>query len=124
MKGSNIMTNETKNFFVEQVNNLINAPSCCAEAKAAGKEWLEAVGTDKEAEASKKLIAEVERDIMPVDNLIAFVSSPAAQGIFGEEGAKNMLSHANELKAEGANYCDCPACTACAAILEKKDELN
>ena len=117
------MTNETKDFFVEQVNNLINAHSCCAEAKAVGKEWLEALGSDKEAEASKKLIAEVEADIMPVDGLIAFSGTEAALNIFGEEGAKAMFNHATELKAKGEAYCDCPACVACANIISRKDEL-
>ena len=43
--------------------------------------------------------------------------------IFGAEGAAGLLAHAQELKAAGAKYCDCPACAAAAAILEKKDEL-
>jgi len=33
------------------------------------------------------------------------------------------LAHAKEIKAKGAKYCDCPACTACAAILAKKAEM-
>ena len=66
------MTNELRTYLTEQVNALKNAASCCAEAKAVCAEWLEAAGTDKEAEMTKKLIAEVEADIMPVDGLIAF----------------------------------------------------
>lgn len=50
------MTNELRTYLTEQVNALKNAPSCCAEAKAVCAEWLEAVGTDKEAEMTKKLI--------------------------------------------------------------------
>ena len=91
---------------------------CCAEAKAVCREWLDAVGTDKEAETTKKLFAEVEADIMPVDTLIAFAGSEA-----GEEVAKNVLTHAEEIKKNGAKFCDCPACTACAAIIAKKAEL-
>ena len=71
------MTNELRTYLTEQVNALKNAPSCCAEAKAVCAEWLEAAGTDKEAEMTKKLIAEVEADIMPVDGLIAFAGSEA-----------------------------------------------
>ena len=44
-------------------------------------------------------------------------------GVFGAELAKNILAHAEEIKAAGAEYCDCPACAACKAILEKKAEL-
>jgi len=42
----------------EKVKELINAPSCCAELKAVGKAWLDAVGTSAEKEMSEKLIAE------------------------------------------------------------------
>ena len=37
--------------------------------------------------------------------------------------AKNVLAHAEEIKKNGAKFCDCPACTACAAIIAKKAEL-
>lgn len=116
------MTKELKDYMTEQVNALMNAFSCCAEAKAACKEWLEAVGTDKEAEATKKLVAEVEADIMPIDTLIAFAGSEAGTKVFGDK-AKDVLNHAEEIKKAGAKFCDCPACQACAAILAKKAEL-
>lgn len=117
------MTNELKAYLTEQVNALKNAPSCCAEAKAVCEEWLAAAGTENEAAATKKLLAEVEADIMPVDNLIAFAGSEAGAKVFGEEIAKNVLAHAEEIKKNGAKFCDCPACTACAAIIAKKAEL-
>ena len=90
------MTQETLNFVKEQTEALIAAPSCSAEAKAAAEKWLAAVGTAEEAEATKAYIAELEDDI---------------------------LAHAKEIKADGAAYCDCPACAACKAILDKKAEL-
>ena len=117
------MTKELLAYMTEQVKALVAAPSCCAEAKAVGEEWLAAAGTDKEAEATKKLLAEVEADIMPIDGLIAFVGSEAGAKVFGAEMAKNVLAHAEELKANGAKFCDCPACKACEAILAKKAEL-
>ena len=76
-----------------------------------------------EEAATKKLLAEVEADIMPVDGLIAFAGSEAGVKVFGEEMAKNVLAHAEEIKKNGAKFCDCPACTACAAIIAKKAEL-
>lgn len=93
------------------------------ETKAAAQNWLDALGTDKEAEQTKNLIAELEMDIMPVDNLIAFADSEAGAQVFGAEKAKNVAAHGREIKAAGAKYCDCPACSAVAAILEKKNEL-
>lgn len=117
------MTKELTAYMIEKVTALMEAPTCCAEAKAVCAEWLEAAGTDKEAEMTKKLIAEVEADIMPVDTLIAFAGSEAGEKVFGAEMAKNVLAHAEEIKKNGAKFCDCPACTACAAIIAKKVEL-
>lgn len=117
------MKQETLNFVKEQTAALIAAPSCSAEAKAAAEKWLAAVGTAEEAEATKAYVAELEADIMPIDGLIAFAGSDAGVGVFGAELAKNILVHAEEIKAAGAEYCDCPACAACKAILEKKAEL-
>lgn len=117
------MKQETLNFVKEQTAALIAAPSCSAEAKAAAEKWLAAVGTAVEAEATKAYVAELEADIMPIDGLIAFAGSDAGVGVFGAELAKNILAHAEEIKAAGAEYCDCPACAACKAILDKKAEL-
>lgn len=117
------MNAEVKDYVTQKVNELMQAPSCCPEAKETAKNWLDAVGTDKEAEAAKSLIAELEADIMPIDGLIAFAGSEAGAQVFGAETAKNVLAHGQELKASGAKYCDCAACAACEAILEKKDDI-
>ena len=117
------MNQNVKDYVTEKVKDLMNAPSCCAEAKAAAQNWLDAVGTDQEAAKTRELIAEVEMDIMPIDGLIAFADSDAGAQVFGAETATKVAAHAKEIKAAGGKYCDCPACAACAAILEKKDEL-
>lgn len=117
------MNQSVKEYVEQKVKELINAHSCSPEAKAAGQEWLDALGTEKEDEQTGKLIAELEQDIMPVDSLIAFAGSGAGVQVFGEELAPKVEAHAKELKASGAQYCDCPACAACLAILEKKEEL-
>lgn len=117
------MNANVRDYVVGKVKELMDAPSCCKEAKDAAKNWLDAIDTDKEAEAAKNLIAELEEDIMPIDGLIAFAGSEAGAQVFGEDTAKNVLTHAEEIKASGAKYCDCAACAACEAILEKKDEI-
>lgn len=117
------MKDKVKDYVVQKVNELIHAPSCCAEAKVAAQNWLDAVGTDKEAEETKKLIAELEMDIVPIEGLIAFAGSEAGEKVFGKEMADNLKNHALEIQAAGAKYCDCPACAAVAAILDKKDEM-
>lgn len=60
---------------------------------------------------------------MPLEGLIAFAGSDMGAQVFGEEGAKNILNHAKERKEAGEKYCDCPACAACEALLEKKVEI-
>ena len=78
--------------------------------------WFRFLRGNKKTETSKE-------DIMPIDTLIAFAESDAGAKVFGEEHAKEVAAHAKEIKEAGAVYCDCPACSAAAAILAKKDEL-
>ena len=117
------MNQNVKDYVVRKVQELMGAHSCCAEAKAAAQNWLDALGTEKEAQASRQLVAELEMDLMPVDGLIAFAGSEAGAAVFGAEMAKQVEAHGKELKAAGKKYCDCPACAAVEAILEKKDAL-
>ena len=63
---------------------------------------LEAAGTDKEAEASKALVAELEEDIVTVDGLIAFAESEGGAQVFGAEKTKEVAAHAKEIKAADA----------------------
>lgn len=117
------MEQSVREYVTEKVKVLISAPSCCGQAKAAGENWLKAAGTDQEAEQTKNLIAELEMDIMPVDGLIAFAASEAGAKVFGPDKAKEVEAHGKELKDAGRKYCDCPACAAVEAILEKKDQM-
>ncbi|MFT4107216.1 MAG: molecular chaperone Hsp90 [Lacrimispora sp.] len=117
------MDKELLNYTVEKTHELMNAPSCSKEAKTAAQTWLDAVGTEKEAAETKNYIDELAADIMPIDGLIGFAESDTGVQIFGADTAKHIAAHAKEIKSAGANYCDCPACAAAAAILDKKEEL-
>ncbi len=108
----------TKEKLISTVKELIAAPSCCAPLKVKAQAWLDSPDDKAVAE---EFITELEGDITPIDSLVAFANSPVAAKIFGEEGAKNFLVHANELKASGAKYCDCAACTPGLKILENKN---
>lgn len=110
-------------YVVEKTKELTASSYCCKEAKAAAQAWLDAVGTDAEAAETKKYIAELEADIMPIDTLIQFAQSGAGSKLFGAEAARGIAAHAKEIKAAGAGFCDCPACAAVADILAKKDLL-
>lgn len=118
------MNQELQDYVAEKSRELMNAPSCSREAREAAQAWLDAVGTDREEEQTKKYIAELEQDIVTVDGLAAFAESEAGIQVFGgEEAAKNVAAHAREIKAAGAKYCDCPACAAVEAILAKKEQM-
>ena len=117
------MNDNVKEYVIQKVKEMIDAPSCSTEAKTAGNNWINSLGTENEAQETKKLIKELEQDIMPIDMLIDFTASDAGVKLFGKEMAENINQHAKEIKNGGAIYCDCPACAAAAAVLEKKDEL-
>ena len=118
------MKKEVMDYVVKKTHELMEAASCSKEAKEAAQVWLDAVGTEKEAEETKKYIEELEADIMPVDNLIAFAESEMGAKVFGGiDAAKGVAEHGKAIKAVGVKYCDCPACVAVEAILEKKDGM-
>lgn len=91
----------------ELTQDLLQAPSACKEVK----------------EAATAYVKELEADIMPIDGLISFAGSDMGAQVFGADDAKKILAHAEEIKASGAKYCDCPACAACEALLNKKAEI-
>lgn len=102
---------------------LIVTPPCCPDLHAAGRNWLNALGTDKEHEAAEALLKELEEDVGSIDDTIAFFSSPAAAAHFGKENAEKMLDEMKRAKADCAVYCTCPACTLGAKLIEAKDVL-
>lgn len=107
----------TQEQFKETVQAIMNAPSCCGELKDACQAWLDAEGTDKEASAKDFLLKEAKLDITSIDSLIAFSGSPAGVETFGQELAKHLHDHALEIKGQGAQYCDCPACVGCLKLI-------
>ena len=117
------MEQNTREFVAEKAKEMMNAFSCSAEARAAAESWLAAMGTAQEAEETKKFIAELEQDVLPISACVAFTASEAGIKLFGAEKAKQMHEHSVELQKSGAVYCDCPACTAGAAILARKAEM-
>lgn len=117
------MDKTLQTFVVAKTKELMAAESCSQEAKDAAQAWLDALGTPQEAEETKKYLQELEEDVLPIEACIAFTQSEAGIQLFGPEQARAMAAHAQEVKASGAKFCDCPACTAGQAILEKKAAL-
>ncbi len=99
---------------IKLANDVLAAPSACPEFKAAANAYIASPDDEKWA----ALVAEAKEDINPIEGTIAFFSGDIAKRIFGEEVAAEKLAHAEEIKAQGAIYCDCPGCTAAKAIIE------
>ncbi len=108
-----------KEEIIAKVQEMINAPSCCADLKTAGQAYIDAVGTEKEAEAQEALAAELKEDVTPIDSLIAFAGSETGKAVFGEEGAGAMLIAAKNAKAAGEDTCLCDACQAGKVLLKE-----
>ena len=65
------MKKEVMDYVVGKTHELMEAPSCSKEAKDAAQAWLDAVGTEKEAEETKKYNEELEVDSRAEENLNA-----------------------------------------------------
>ena len=83
----------------ELTQDLLQAPSACKEVKEAAQNYLDAAGTEKEADAATAYVKELEADIMPIDGLISFAGSDMGAQVFGADDAKKILAHAEEIKA-------------------------
>lgn len=112
------MEKKVLDYVTAKTKELLQAASCNPETAQAAEKWLAAVGTPQEAEATKQYLADLKACIMPVDGLIAFAESADGEKVFGKETAAHIAAHAHEIKAAGAEYCDCPACAAVKAILD------
>ena len=90
---------------VEKVKALIAAPSCYAGLKKIAEEYIAALGSDREKEAGRKLVAELEADVLSIDDVLAFFESDAGEKTFGAEQAAAYAAHAREVKAKGGKWC-------------------
>jgi len=112
-----------KNAMIAKVKEVVAAGSCCAELKAAGQEWLGAVGTPKQKEAAEKLVLELEEDVQSIDATMDFLKSQAAVDLLGAETVAQMTEQGRKFKESGGTYCFCPACQGGVEILACKEDL-
>ena len=68
--------------------------------------------------SDNEFIAKLKESISTLTDNIEFFSSDAAKEKFGEEAAEQIRKHAEEMKAQGKTFCDCPACTKAREILK------
>lgn len=113
------MDKELFDYTAQKVEELLAAPSSSKVTLEAAQAWKDAVasGADVDA-ATTTLLDAIDQHHTTIDELIAFASG-AAKDLMGEEVAAGMLAHAQEIKAQGAKYCDCAACTAAHKLLAK-----
>lgn len=95
--------------------DLLAAASTNADLRKAAQAWLDA--DDKDA-ATPAYAEALKNGVSTVDELVGLAASDMAVKIFGEEGAKQFSAHVQDLKAQGARYCDCAGCTAAMATLK------
>ena len=113
------MDKELFDYTAAKVEELLAAPSSSKTTRDAAQGWKDAVAAGKDVdEATKALLDAIDAHHTTVDELIAFASG-AAKDLMGEEVAAGMLAHGQEIKAAGAKYCDCAACTATHELLAK-----
>ncbi|MDU1411027.1 MAG: hypothetical protein E6914_06915 [Veillonella sp.] len=106
------------------VQALLDAPQSNPKVKEFAQSWLDAEGTEKQAELTKQLVSVAEQNIALIDETISFAGSELATQILGEEGAANLLQHAKDIKAQGVEFCDCPSCVAAKNIIDLKAEIQ
>ena len=93
----------SKEEVIKKVHELIEAPSCCAEAKEAGNNFIKALGTQGEHDAAKALIKELNEDVTSVDGLIAFAESDNGKAFFGERKLKILRTQRTKPKMQAAS---------------------
>lgn len=105
------------------VQALLDAPTSNETVKEFAQSWLNAEGTSKQAELTKQLVSVAEQNIAFIDETIGFAGSDLAKQMLGAEAAAQLLQHAKDIKAKGAEFCDCPGCTAAKHIIDLKAEI-
>ena len=103
----------------KKVKELIAAPSCNAELKAAAENYLKA----QDKASADTLLKALETYVNSIDETIALADSETGKQIFGAEQAAKMVALGKDLKAKGEKYCFCPACQAGSKIYENKNLL-
>lgn len=114
------MQKELLDYTASKVEEMLAAQSASADTKKAAQAWKDAIAVGKDAdEATNQLMDAISAHQTTIDDLIGFISLPAGQQVFGEDGSKQALTHARERKKAGAKFCDCAACRPCHELLHK-----
>ena len=107
--GMYIGQNKIRQDLAEETRQLIAVEWARPELKAAAQAWLDTMEDgEANAEPARAFVKALEDSICTVEELAA---------------VPQFAEHAAELKAKGALFCDCAACTIAADLLSKKEYL-
>ena len=107
--GMYIGQNKIRQDLADETRQLIAVEWARPELKAAAQAWLDTMEDgEANAEPAKAFVKALEDSICTVDELAA---------------VPQFAEHAAQLKAKGALFCDCAACTIAADLLSKKEYL-
>ena len=107
--GMYIGQNKIRQDLAEETRQLIAVEWARPELKVAAQAWLDTMEDgEANAEATRAYVKALEESICTVDELAA---------------VPQFAEHAAQLKAKGALFCDCEACTIAADLLSKKEYL-
>ena len=107
--GMYIGQNKIRQDLAEETRQLIAVEWARPELKAAAQAWLDTMEDgEANAEPAKAFVKALEESICTVEELAA---------------VPQFAEHAAQLKAKGALFCDCAACTIAADLLSKKEYL-
>ncbi|MCL2492663.1 MAG: 2-oxoacid:acceptor oxidoreductase family protein, partial [Clostridiales bacterium] len=116
--GMAVAAREIQESLAEKAKALIAIDHTNQKVKDAAQRWLD-IRHDSGAEgrAAADAFAETAAwGVALIDDTIAYCES------LGADGAE-MLAQMKAMKAEGAKYCPCPACSLCLEIYENRDFL-
>ena len=105
-----------KNLVIEEVKKMIAAPSCYAELKKAGEDWINSIGKSDEDEKLNILTENMLACISSIDDCIMFLNSDMGYQL-SRDKRDDVLNDAEKRKSEGEDTCVCAACQGCKKIL-------
>ena len=121
-------TRKMRERVVEKTNELLSYEWLTDRARKAATAWLEHM--DDTSEEGIKIANEYKEalswSVMTIDELITYLESQQkehAKDEFGSQGITyaQKLEQVKKDKANGIQYCQCPACTCCRELYDLKD---
>ena len=72
--------------------------------------------------SDSEFVAKLKESVATLSETIDFFGSKEGEDLLGKEAAEQIRKHAEEMKALGKTFCDCPACTKAREILRDLGE--